>query len=60
MSTVLKYPGAKWGIADWVIGFFSKHHSSPMDEFRAYGTNDIVLRRHDYDSKRICGKADRP
>lgn len=27
MSTVLKYPGAKWGIADWVISFFPKHHS---------------------------------
>lgn len=27
MSTVLKYPGAKWGIADWIISFFPKHHS---------------------------------
>lgn len=27
MSTVLKYPGAKWGIADWIIGFFPEHHS---------------------------------
>ena len=27
MKSVLKYPGAKWGIADWVIGFFPKHHS---------------------------------
>lgn len=27
MSTVLKYPGAKWGIADWIIGFFPMHHS---------------------------------
>lgn len=27
MSTVMKYPGAKWGIADWIIGFFPKHHS---------------------------------
>lgn len=27
MSTVLKYPGAKWGIAEWIISFFPKHHS---------------------------------
>lgn len=27
MKSVLKYPGAKWGIANWVIGFFPKHHS---------------------------------
>lgn len=27
MSTVIKYPGAKWGISDWIIGFFPKHHS---------------------------------
>lgn len=27
MNCVLKYPGAKWGIAPWVISFFPKHHS---------------------------------
>lgn len=27
MSTVLKYPGAKWGIANWIISFFPEHHS---------------------------------
>lgn len=27
MNAVLKYPGAKWSIADWIIGFFPKHHS---------------------------------
>lgn len=27
MKSVLKYPGAKWGIADWIIGFFPEHHS---------------------------------
>lgn len=27
MKPVLKYPGAKWGIAPWVIGFFPRHHS---------------------------------
>lgn len=27
MKCVLKYPGAKWGIADWIIGYFPSHHS---------------------------------
>lgn len=24
---ILKYPGAKWGLAEWIIGLFPKHHS---------------------------------
>ena len=27
MKSVLKYPGAKWSIASWVISFFPEHHS---------------------------------
>lgn len=27
MKAILKYPGAKWSIADWIIGHFPKHHS---------------------------------
>ena len=27
MNCVLKYPGAKWGVASWVISFFPPHHS---------------------------------
>lgn len=27
MNAVLKYPGAKWNIADWIISFFPEHHS---------------------------------
>lgn len=27
MNTVLKYPGAKWKIADWIINYIPKHHS---------------------------------
>lgn len=27
MNAVLKYPGAKWSIADWVISHFPEHHS---------------------------------
>lgn len=25
MNAILKYPGAKWRIADWIIGFFPEH-----------------------------------
>lgn len=27
MKAVLKYPGSKWSISDWIISFFPKHHS---------------------------------
>ncbi len=27
MRAVIKYPGSKWSIAEWVISFFPKHHS---------------------------------
>lgn len=27
MAALLKYPGAKWGIAEWIISFFPEHHS---------------------------------
>ncbi len=27
MNTVIKYPGSKWGLADWIAGFFPPHHS---------------------------------
>lgn len=27
MNSVLKYPGAKWGIAKWVVEHFPEHHS---------------------------------
>lgn len=27
MKAVLKYPGSKWRIADWIISFFPEHHS---------------------------------
>ena len=27
MKAILKYPGSKWRIADWVISFFPEHHS---------------------------------
>lgn len=27
MNAVFKYPGSKWSIASWIIGFFPRHHS---------------------------------
>lgn len=27
MNCVLKYPGSKWSIVDWIISFFPEHHS---------------------------------
>lgn len=27
MNAIVKYPGSKWRIADWIIGFFPEHHT---------------------------------
>lgn len=27
MKAVMKYPGSKWKLADWIIGYFPEHHS---------------------------------
>lgn len=27
MNAIMKYPGSKWSLADWIISFFPKHHS---------------------------------
>lgn len=27
MKAIMKYPGSKWSIANWIIGFFPEHHS---------------------------------
>ena len=27
MNAIFKYPGSKWGIAEWIISFFPEHHS---------------------------------
>lgn len=27
MKAIVKYPGGKWSLADWIIGFFPEHHS---------------------------------
>lgn len=27
MQAIIKYPGSKWSMADWIISFFPQHHS---------------------------------
>ena len=27
MKAIVKYPGSKWSLADWIISFFPEHHS---------------------------------
>lgn len=27
MNAIVKYPGSKWGLADWIISHFPEHHS---------------------------------
>lgn len=27
MNAIIKYPGSKWSIAEWIISFFPEHHS---------------------------------
>lgn len=27
MKAIIKYPGSKWSIADWIINFFPEHHT---------------------------------
>lgn len=27
MKAIIKYPGSKWSLADWIISFFPEHHS---------------------------------
>lgn len=27
MKAIMKYPGSKWSLADWIINFFPEHHS---------------------------------
>jgi len=27
MNALIKYPGSKWSLSDWIINFFPEHHS---------------------------------
>ena len=42
MKTVLKYAGAKWSIAHWIIGHFPPHHSY-LEPF--FGSGGVFFRK---------------
>ena len=42
MNCVLKYPGAKWGLAPWIIGFFPPHHSY-LEPF--FGSGGVLFKK---------------
>ena len=42
MRAVMKYPGSKWSIANWIIDFFPEHHSY-LDAF--FGSGAILFNK---------------
>ena len=42
MKAVIKYPGSKWSIADWIINFFPEHHSY-LEAF--FGSGAVLFRK---------------
>lgn len=42
MNTILKYPGSKWAIADWIIRFFPDHHSY-LEPF--FGSGAVLFKK---------------
>lgn len=42
MQTVLKYPGSKWKIADWIIGHFPNHHTY-LEPF--FGSGAVLFKK---------------
>lgn len=42
MKAVMKYPGSKWGIAEWIISFFPEHHSY-MEPF--FGSGAVLFNK---------------
>lgn len=43
MRAIIKYPGAKWRIADWIISYFPKHHSY-LEPF--FGSGAVLFRKN--------------
>lgn len=42
MKAIMKYPGSKWAIADWIISFFPEHHSY-LEPF--FGSGAVFFRK---------------
>ena len=48
MKAILKYPGSKWRIADWVISFFPEHHSYLEPFFGSGATSEETEQHRDH------------
>lgn len=42
VKAIIKYPGSKWSIADWIINFFPEHHSY-LEPF--FGSGAVLFRK---------------
>lgn len=42
MNQIIKYPGSKWGLSDWIIDFFPEHHSY-LEAF--FGSGAILFKK---------------
>ena len=42
MNAILKYPGSKWSLADWIISYFPQHHSY-LEPF--FGSGAVLFRK---------------
>lgn len=50
MRSIIKYPGSKWSIADWIIGCFPKHHTY-LEPF--FGSGAVLFNKERSDIETI-------
>ena len=50
MKSILRYPGSKWGLAPWIIGFFPEHHSY-LEPF--FGSGAVLFNKEHSDIETI-------